>query len=152
MLVDGTMNCTLDEHGQRVLGNCSTPFPSLDGNLSYGITTNGNISDYEYDYHYDYSASINTFNLEELLPVALVYSLTLVLGILGNVLVIFSIVRYRRMQNVTNIFLTSLASADLLLVMLCVPIKVSSSPFSVLKGNDTSETVEFFETRLATIG
>ena len=75
------------------------------------------------DYYYDYDESINNLPLE-LVPVAVVYCTTLLLGVLGNSLVIFSIARYRRMQTVTNIFLTSLASADLMLVTLCVPIKV----------------------------
>ena len=118
------MNCAFSEHGQRLLENCSTPLPAMDHNLTYRITVSGNLSDYDYNYDYDYSVSVNTIDLRELIPVVVVYSLTLILGILGNLLVIFSIVRYRRMQNVTNIFLTSLASADLLLVMLCVPIKV----------------------------
>ena len=85
------------------------------------VSGDENVSDYDYDYTY----SVNSLPLGELIPVVLVYSITLVLGVLGNALVIFSIIRYRRMQNVTNIFLTSLASADLLLVMLCVPVKVS---------------------------
>ena len=78
-----------------------------------------------YDYDYDFQDSVSTIPLSELIPVALVYGLTLVLGVTGNALVIFSILRYRRMQSVTNIFLTSLATADLLLVLLCVPIKVT---------------------------
>ncbi len=81
-------------------------------------------SDYDEYYEYDYEESVNTLHLEEVIPVGLVYGLTLLLGVVGNALVIFSILRYRRMQTVTNIFLTSLASADLILVILCVPIKV----------------------------
>ena len=92
--------------------------------LNYSLQGAANSTDDPEEYDYDYDVSVNTFNLEELIPVALVYGLTLLLGVIGNALVIFSIARYRRMQTVTNIFLTSLASADLLLVMLCVPIKV----------------------------
>ena len=76
------------------------------------------------DYDYDYDASVASMPLAEVLPVGVIYGLTLLLGVVGNGLVIFSIVRYRRMQSVTNIFLTSLASADMLLIVLCVPIKV----------------------------
>lgn len=92
-----------------------------------GISNNFSVNLTEDDeYEYDYEDSVSNFPLEELIPVALVYGLTLVLGVVGNALVIFSTVRYQRMQTVTNIFLTSLASADLLLVLLCVPIKVSN--------------------------
>ena len=124
MFVDNTMNCEFDENDQEVSENCSTHFSVTVTNLSNGISMvsgDENVSDYDYDYTY----SVNSLPLGELIPVVLVYSITLVLGVLGNALVIFSIIRYRRMQNVTNIFLTSLASADLLLVMLCVPVKVS---------------------------
>ena len=90
-------------------------------------STNGsNVSDYYY-YMYDYDDSINNIPMEEFIPVALVYGLTLAIGVVGNFLVIFSIARYRRMQNVTNIFLTSLSSADLLLILICVPMKVSAT-------------------------
>ncbi len=81
----------------------------------------------DYYYVYDYDESVNNLPMNELLPVALVYGLTLLLGVVGNALVIFSIMRYRRMQNVTNIFLTSLSTADLLLVLICIPIKVSQA-------------------------
>ena len=48
---------------------------------------------YEYDYEYDYETSVNTLPIEELVPVAVVYGLTLLLGVIGNALVIFSISR-----------------------------------------------------------
>ncbi len=110
------------EHQKRLGGNCSTAM-----NLTYTVSESGtreNLTEYDNYYNYDYASADTSFPLGELVPVAVVYSLTLVLGVLGNALVIFSILRYKRMQNVTNIFLTSLASADLLLVTLCVPIKV----------------------------
>lgn len=81
--------------------------------------------DKEYEYIYDYNDSVTMVPLEELIPVAMVYGLTLVIGAVGNLLVITSIGRFRRMQSVTNVFLVSLASADLLLICACVPIKVS---------------------------
>ncbi len=107
---------------QKAPKNCSLSL-SVSPYLNWEATTaNGTYSDYHYDY--DYSVSAHSLPLGELVPVAILYSITLILGVVGNMLVIFSILRYRRMQNVTNIFLTSLASADLLLVTLCVPIKV----------------------------
>ncbi len=84
----------------------------------------GGVNQTDYYYYYNYDDSINTIPLEEFIPVAVVYGLTLLLGVIGNVLVIFSISRYRRLQSVTNIFLISLSSADLILVLICVPIKV----------------------------
>lgn len=76
------------------------------------------VPDYEYTFGMDPL-------LAELIPVSIVYGMTLVLGMLGNILVLFSVTRYQQMMTVTNTFLLSLATADLLLVVICVPVKVS---------------------------
>lgn len=78
----------------------------------------------EYIYDYEYDADPGDIPVEQLIPVSLTYGLTMVLGLLGNVLVIVSVAKFKKMQNVTNMFLLSLASADLLLVLICVPVKV----------------------------
>ena len=78
-----------------------------------------------YEYSYDYNASVNNLPLDEFIPVALIYGLVYVFGLFGNVLVIFTILKYRHMRNTTNVFLLSLSSADLLVVLICVPVKVS---------------------------
>ena len=103
--VNGTFLGQNDTYTIRILGH----------NDTFGL---------EEEYDYDYHESVNRIP-GTLVPVAAVYGVTLLLGVVGNILVIASILRYKRMQNITNIFLTSLASADLLLVLLCVPIKVS---------------------------
>lgn len=77
------------------------------------------------DYEYDASESFNKYDWSELAPAIVVYSIVLLLGISGNVLIIFTIARYQRLKTTTNIFLASLASADLLLVIICVPVNVS---------------------------
>uniref|UniRef100_T1IDU0 G_PROTEIN_RECEP_F1_2 domain-containing protein n=1 Tax=Rhodnius prolixus TaxID=13249 RepID=T1IDU0_RHOPR len=75
------------------------------------------------DYDYDVQESFNTYIWEELVPTLVVYILTLVIGVTGNFLIIFTIARYRRMKSITNVFLASLASADLLLILVCIPVK-----------------------------
>ncbi|XP_034251332.1 gastrin/cholecystokinin type B receptor-like [Thrips palmi] len=61
----------------------------------------------------------------EIVPTLIVYLLTMVLGLVGNALIIFTTQRYRRMQSTTNVFLSSLASADLLLIVVCIPVKLA---------------------------
>lgn len=84
-------------------------------------SNNGTADD---DYDYDWEESSNIFFWDELVLTLVVYGLTLVLGVLGNSLIVFTILRYRRMKSATNVFLASLASADLLLIIVCIPVKV----------------------------
>ncbi|KAI1898040.1 hypothetical protein AGOR_G00068230 [Albula goreensis] len=49
------------------------------------------------------------------------YSLIILLGLVGNSLVIHMIVRYRNMRTVTNFFIANLALADLMVDSLCLP-------------------------------
>lgn len=79
--------------------------------------------DWEYDY--DAEDSLNSFEWRELSPTLLVYGITFILGLVGNVLIVFTTCHYKRIQTSTNVLLASLASADLLLIIFCIPVKVS---------------------------
>ncbi|XP_069938794.1 somatostatin receptor type 5-like isoform X2 [Cherax quadricarinatus] len=81
-------------------------------------------NDYDY-YEYDLDESLSTYYWDELLPPLTVYIITIFLGILGNSLIIYTISRYNGMKSTTNVFLASLASADLLLILVCVPVKTA---------------------------
>lgn len=78
----------------------------------------------EGDYFYDYGNEDLPLPLDEIVPVSLVYGSTLVVGVVGNLLVIAAVARDRRLRSITNLFLTSLACADLALLCFCVPVKV----------------------------
>lgn len=107
--------------------DCPTMFSNKSCNSSGSISKFPGINDYDdYDfyYEYEYDADPGYIPIEQLIPVSIVYGVTLVLGLLGNSLVIVSVAKFKNMQNVTNMFLLSLATADLLLVMICVPVKV----------------------------
>ncbi|KAK6735086.1 hypothetical protein RB195_018343 [Necator americanus] len=58
---------------------------------------------------------------EAALP-ALLYLTVFLVGTVGNAMVIFVVNRFKRMRNVTNVFLASLSTADLCLIWFCVPI------------------------------
>lgn len=49
------------------------------------------------------------------------YSLIFVLSIIGNSLVIVTLVQNQRMRTVTNVFLLNLSVSDLLLSVFCMP-------------------------------
>ncbi|CAL4123113.1 unnamed protein product, partial [Meganyctiphanes norvegica] len=92
------------------------------------VNGTGNGSDdgecYEH-YEYDYEAALDTYYWTELAPALAVYAITYVVGVVGNVLIIFTICRYRRLKSTTNVFLASLSSADLVLILICIPVKIA---------------------------
>ncbi|KAL5015726.1 hypothetical protein ScPMuIL_005315 [Solemya velum] len=92
-------------------------------NLSSFSESNQSLSNRSDDYDYNLDDSMLYLPKLELILICIFYGLTLLLGLIGNVLVIISVARFKKMQNVTNIFLLSLATADLLVVLICVPIK-----------------------------
>lgn len=59
----------------------------------------------------------------ELIVVSIVYGLTFLVGMVGNLLIVYSVVQFNRMKSVSNVFLASLATADLILIIFCVPVK-----------------------------
>ena len=83
-------------------------------------------SEEEYEYDYDYEESIVTFDWSELGPSIFVFGITFIIGILGNCLILVAVIRHTHVKNSpVNVFLASLASADLLLILICLPLKVS---------------------------
>lgn len=107
-------------------GNASVPAPAeVIPQSSPVYDYNSSCEYYPFDYDYEYDASIDHLPLKEFVPMVTFYTLIGMLGIVGNLLVIFSIMKVKRMRSITNLFLLSLATADLLLVCVCVPAKVS---------------------------
>nr|CAH7740455.1 unnamed protein product [Callosobruchus chinensis] len=77
---------------------------------------------------YDNNSTVDPhsiFNWYELAPTLIVYGITFALGLTGNSLIIATTFKYRRMKNVTNVLLSSLAMSDLLLIVFCIPVKIS---------------------------
>lgn len=67
------------------------------------------------------------------LPMALVYSLIFIVGVVGNFLVCLVILKHRNMKTPTNYYLFSLAVSDLLVLLFGMPLEVyemwSNYPF-----------------------
>lgn len=55
------------------------------------------------------------------------YSIILLLAVIGNGLVILTLVQNRRMRTITNLFLLNLAVSDILLGVLCMPFTLIGS-------------------------
>lgn len=51
----------------------------------------------------------------------ILYGTILLLAIIGNALVILTLIQNRRMRTITNVFLLNLAISDILLGVLCMP-------------------------------
>ena len=49
------------------------------------------------------------------------YTVIFILGVSGNLLVVFVVVRNKSMQTITNIFITNLAVSDIMMCLLAVP-------------------------------
>ena len=85
-----------------------------------------NLSQEELDYlDYDVEDTVS-IDWTDLGPSLVVYAVTFVMGILGNVLILVAVIRNTQFlkSSPVNVFLGSLASADLLLISICLPLKV----------------------------
>ncbi|KAF7995618.1 hypothetical protein HCN44_006725 [Aphidius gifuensis] len=77
---------------------------------------------------YDINESLNNYEWSELAPALVVYSITFCLGLTGNLVIIASTLcpKLRPLPSTpTNIFLGGLASADLILITFCIPVKIA---------------------------
>ncbi|XP_055986290.1 bombesin receptor subtype-3 [Sorex fumeus] len=70
-------------------------------------------------------AGDNFPGIEALCAIYSTYALLISVGILGNVILIKVFFKSKAMQTVPNIFITSLAFGDLLLLLTCVPVDVT---------------------------
>ena len=71
------------------------------------------------------------------IPSILLYSVIFIVGFVGNIVVILSICYLKKLHTITNMFIVSLSLADLLLIIICVPIKVSNN-------KKTTKTTNYF--------
>lgn len=55
---------------------------------------------------------------------AVCYAVIFVLALVGNILVIATLVQNKRMRTVTNVFLLNLSFSDLLLAVFCMPFNI----------------------------
>jgi len=68
----------------------------------------------------------------------ILYSIILLVGVTGNILVIIIVTRYRDMRNATNLLLTNLSIADLFLLVFC-----TADGYQHLYGKDKHRLGEF---------
>lgn len=71
--------------------------------------------------NYSYPEDVITSNVTVQIVFCAFYIIIFVLGIFGNVLVVFVVGRNRQMHTVTNLFIANLALSDVLLCVLAVP-------------------------------
>uniref|UniRef100_A0A8C6TK34 Atypical chemokine receptor 4a n=1 Tax=Neogobius melanostomus TaxID=47308 RepID=A0A8C6TK34_9GOBI len=76
---------------------------------------NSNMEDFEDDEFYYYENFTSNFSYDDY-PSVLVYSLCLIIGLAGNALVMAVYIYHKRLKTMTDVFLTHLAVADLLLL------------------------------------
>ena len=128
---DCSFNLLLVYPAFHIFSSSSFQISKMTLNLTLNESKNAFINDssveeYEYEYDYDYDESIATFDWSELGPSLFVFGITFIIGILGNCLILVAVIRHTHVKNSpVNVFLASLASADLLLILICLPLKVS---------------------------
>ncbi len=67
-------------------------------------------------------------------PTSITYGLAFVIGVAGNALVVFALLGDKKARNATSSFLVSLAIADLLFLLTCVPYETAAKLSTYWKG------------------
>jgi allatostatin A receptor len=69
----------------------------------------------------DARVGLMQFELTIALLVTITFGITIIVGIVGNLLVLFTILLQKKMRSPTNILIMNLAIAELSFIVLCVP-------------------------------
>jgi len=67
-------------------------------------------------------------------PSTITYGLAFVVGLTGNILVVAALLSDRKARNVTSSFMVSLAMADLVFLLVCVPYEAANKFFTYWSG------------------
>ena len=59
--------------------------------------------------------------------IVVLYCVIMFVAVIGNGCVIFLVVSQRQMRNVTNYFIASLATSDVLMALVCIPMNLASN-------------------------
>ena len=78
-----------------------------------------------------------TFEKYVRIIVPVIFGLIVVLGLVGNALVIFVVLCNKQMRSTTNILIVSLAFADLIFIIMCVPFTATEYALPVWPFGDT---------------
>jgi allatostatin A receptor len=89
------------------LENSSTSEKLIRNNISLEMSNNEN--------HY------TPFELKIAILISITFGITIIVGIVGNSLVLLTILLQKQMRSTTNILILNLAFAELLFILLCVP-------------------------------
>ncbi len=91
------------------------------------------------------SFTARTEKLNQILIV--LYTLIFIMGLISNLLVILFVFMNKRHQTITNKFITNLAFADLLVIIVCIPINIGHlhRPFEWVFGWFLCVTPAFFQ-------
>ena len=90
---------------------------TMDVNLTHRV---GNLTGIEPAEEVDYSRFDPPMYIY--ICVTVFYSLIFTFGVLGNILVLVVVYRNRDMRNSTNMFLVNLSLADLMVLLVCMPL------------------------------
>lgn len=122
------LNETLQQHGSVGNGSASYEDDAQASNSFYLITerveTEMSVSSTVGSSRSSSGSSSGSSSSATEMPVWLIpsYSVILLCAVLGNLLVISTLVQNRRMRTITNLFLLNLAISDMLLGVLCMPV------------------------------
>ena len=99
------------------LVDVTTMLPSKGANVSSNVSGNGSIGpSLLLEQQYEITQEVWLRGI-----LIFLYTVIFLLGVSGNLLVVFVVVRNKSMQTITNIFITNLAVSDIMMCLLAVP-------------------------------